>query len=95
MVDWHASNSSRLFPHGLPAFADQLGLSLQLYTPFWDDAFQTPYNMTESTVFKRTKLVTPNDSYPFFVDLFDFGTKQTNGRFSAYEIDFLDANFQV
>ena len=41
VVDWHASNSSGLFPHGLPAFADKLGLPLQLYTPFWADAYQS------------------------------------------------------
>lgn len=43
VVDWHASNSSGLFPHGLPAFSDKLGLPLQLYTPFWSDEFQTKW----------------------------------------------------
>lgn len=93
VVNWTASPVPRLFPNGLPAFADKLNLPLQLYTPFWDDSFPTPYNMTESTVFKNTKLVTPEDSYAFFSDLFDFGHAQTNGRFSTYEIDFLDSNF--
>ena len=50
--------------------------------------------MTESTVFKGTKLVVPADSYAFFSDLFDLGNAQTNGRMKAYEIDFLDSNFQ-
>ena len=49
--------------------------------------------MTESTVINGTKLVTPNDSYKFFSDVFDDGAKQTNGRFATYEIDFLDSNF--
>jgi len=39
--DWHASNSSGLFPHGLPAFSDKLDLPLQLYTPFWWADFWT------------------------------------------------------
>ena len=43
VVDWHASNSSGLFPHGLQAFSDKLNLPLQLYTPFWSDTFQTKY----------------------------------------------------
>ena len=30
VVRWEASNSTRLFPHGLPRFADTLGLPLQL-----------------------------------------------------------------
>jgi hypothetical protein len=46
VVDWHASNASRLFPDGLPAFAQRLGIELQLYTPFWSDAFSSPYAMT-------------------------------------------------
>jgi len=92
--DWHASNSSQLFPNGLPAFADKLGLPLQLYTPFWSDLYQTKYKTFESTAFKGTKLVTPDDSYHFFSDLFDLGKKMTNGRFNTYEIDFLDSNFQ-
>ena len=49
--------------------------------------------MTESTVFKGTKLVTPADSYRFFADLYDLGNRMTNGRFSTYEIDFLLSNF--
>ena len=67
--DWHASNSSRLFPNGtglLAGFQARLGLPLQLYAPFWSsDKFDVNhvYNMTESTVFAGTKLVTPNDSY--------------------------------
>jgi len=93
VVNWTASPAARLFPNGLPAFADKLNIPLQLYTPFWDDSFPTPYNMTESTVFQHTKLVTPDDSYAFFSDLFDNGQDQTNGRFSTYEIDFLDSNF--
>lgn len=93
VVNWTASTVPRLFPDGLPAFSDALGLPLQLYTPFWADAYVTPYNMTESTVFSRTKLVTPADSYAFFSDLFDNGLEQTNGRMQAYEIDFLDSNF--
>ena len=100
--DWHASNSSRLFPGGgglLANFQQALGLPLQLYTPFWSsDKFDPPphkYNMTESTVFKGTKLVTPADSYRFFSDQFDLGAQHTGGRenFAAYEIDFLDSNF--
>jgi hypothetical protein len=94
VVDWHASNSSGLFPHGLPAFSDRLDLPLQLYTPFWSDQFETKYHTFESTKFKGTKLVTPNDSYAFFADQFDLGLQMTNGRFSTYEIDFLDANFE-
>lgn len=84
--DWRASNASRLFPSGLPAFSDALGLPLQLYAPFWADDFVTPYNMTESSTFKGTKLVTPRDSHAFFVDFFDLGTAQTKGRFAAFEI---------
>jgi hypothetical protein len=57
VVDWHASNSSGLFPSGLPAFAAKLGLPLQLYTPFFNDAYKTPYKMTESTTFPHTKVV--------------------------------------
>eukprot|EP00756_Hemistasia_phaeocysticola_P044960 Hpha_TRINITY_DN18735_c0_g1::TRINITY_DN18735_c0_g1_i1::g.47372::m.47372 len=94
VVDWHASNSSGLFPNGLPAFSDALGLPLQLYTPFWDDKYETKYRTFESTSFKGTKLVVPDDSYAFFSDLFDLGLKMTNGRFNTYEIDFLDANFK-
>lgn len=94
IVDWNASQSPRLFPSGLPAFSDRLGLPLQLYTPFWSDEYPTKYRMVESTTFKGTKLVTPNDSYPFFADLLDKGKRMTNGRFSTYEIDFLDLNFQ-
>jgi len=93
--DWHASNSSGLFPHGLPAFSDKLDLPLQLYTPFWSDQFKTKYPMTESTGFKGTKMVNPNSSYAFFSDFFDLGKKITNGRFKAFEVDFLDANFKV
>ena len=84
--DWRASNASRLFPSGLPAFSDALGLPLQLYAPFWADDFVTPYNMTESSTFKGTKLVTPRDSHAFFADFFDLGTAQTKGRFAAFEI---------
>ena len=36
--------------------------------------------MTESTAFKGTKLVVPEQSYAFFADYFDFGIAQTNGR---------------
>jgi len=50
--------------------------------------------MTPSTVFKGTKLVVPADSYDFFSDLFDLGNQQSGDRFKAYEIDFLDSNFQ-
>jgi hypothetical protein len=50
--------------------------------------------MSESTSFKGTKLVVPDDSYAFFSDFFDLGKAMTNGRFSTYEIDFLDSNFQ-
>jgi hypothetical protein len=71
VTDWHASTVPRLFPSGLNAFADKLGLPLQLYTPFFADDFVTPYNMTESTAFKGTKIVTPKDSFAFFSDLFD------------------------
>jgi hypothetical protein len=94
VVDWHASNSSGLFPSGLPAFSDKLDLPLQLYTPFWADAFKTKYQMSESKSFKGTKLVVPNDSYAFFSDFFDLGKSMTNNRFNTYEIDFLDSNFQ-
>jgi hypothetical protein len=92
--DWHASNASRLFPSGLPAFSDALGLPLQLYAPFWADDFVTPYNTTESSTFRGTKLVTPADAYAFFRDFFALGHEQTNGRFSAFEIDFMDDNFR-
>lgn len=91
--DWHADTDPRLFPSGLPAFSDALGLDLQLYAPFWSDKFNTTFNMTASTVFSGTKLVTPADSYAFFADWFDLGANLTNGRFRAFEIDFLDANF--
>ena len=94
MTDWHASNVSRLFPNGLPRFSERLGLPLQLYTPFFADNFQTPYNMTESTVFKGTKIVVPAQSYAFFSDLFDLGLQQTGDRMRAYEVDFLDSNFE-
>jgi hypothetical protein len=100
--DWHASNSSRLFPNGTGLLADfqaRLGLPLQLYAPFWSsDKFDVNhvYNMTESTVFSGTKLVTPNDSARFFSDWFDLGATLTGGakNFVAFEIDFLDSNFQ-
>ena len=100
--DWHASNSSRLFPNGTGLLADfqaRLGLPLQLYAPFWSsDKFDVNhvYNMTESTVFSGTKLVTPNDSARFFSDFFDLGATLTGGakNFVAFEIDFLDSNFQ-
>ena len=91
--DWHASNSSGLFPRGLPAFARRLGLPLQLYTPFFDDRFATPHRTFESSSFGGTKLPVPDDSYAFFADLFDLGVEMTGGRFEIYEIDFLDANF--
>ena len=94
VVDWHASNSSGLFPHGLARFADRLGLPLQLYTPWFDDAYPTRFNMTESTVFRGTKIVVPDDSYAFFAALFDLGKSMTNGAFSTYEVDFLDKNFR-
>lgn len=93
VLNWTASTVLRLFPHGLPAFADQLGLSLQLYTPFWDVNYTTTFAMTPSTVFPGTKLPTPNASYDFFSAVFDDGAQQTNGRFKTYEIDFLDDNF--
>lgn len=93
VADWHASNSSGLFPHGLPAFAEKLGLPLQLYTPFFDNSFATPYRTFESSAFGGTKLPVPDDSYAFFSDLFDLGKQMTGGRFDIYEIDFLDANF--
>jgi hypothetical protein len=66
--DWHADNSTRLFPNGgglLAGYQKALGLPLQLYAPFWSsDKFDVNhvYNMTESSVFGGTKLVTPNDS---------------------------------
>lgn len=50
--------------------------------------------MSESTSFKGTKVVVPNDAAGFFADLFDLGLNMTNGRFSTYEIDFLDSNFK-
>ena len=100
--DWHADNSTRLFPSGetlLAAFQKNLGVPLQLYAPFWSsDKFDVNhvYNMTESTAFAGTKLVTPNDSYRFFSDWFDLGAQLTGGRenFVAFEIDFLDDNFR-
>ena len=94
ITNWTASTVPRLFPHGLKAFADKLDLPLQLYAPFWADDFKTPYNMTESTVFKGTKLVTPADSAAFFADVYDDGNRQTGGRMKTFEIDFLDANFR-
>ena len=93
VTNWTASPAQRLFPNGLANFADTLDLPLQLYTPFWADDYATIYNMTESTVFGGTKLVTPEDSYAFFSDMFDLGQEQTNHRFVTYEIDFLDLNF--
>jgi hypothetical protein len=89
VVNWTADPDPRLFPHGLRAFADAVDLPLQLYTPFWDESYPSPYNMTPSTVFPHTKLVVPGQSYPFFRDLFALGQQQTGGRFSTYEIDFL------
>ena len=94
VVDWHASNSSGLFPNGLKAFSDKLDLPLQLYTPWWMDAYQSKYRMFESTSFKGTKLVVPDDSYKFFCDYFDLGKEMTNGRFNTFEVDFLDINFK-
>ena len=94
IVHWNASNASRLFPRGMRAFSDALGLPLQLYTPFWADSYRSKYRMVESTVLAHTKLVTPNDSYPFFAELLDGGLAMTRGRFSTYEIDFLDRNFE-
>jgi hypothetical protein len=96
--DWHASNSSGLFPSGLPNFADKLDLPLQLYTPFWwDDFWSSPdwasFKTFKSTQFHGTSLVVPDDSYKFFAKFFDLGKTMTNGRFNTYEIDFLDANF--
>lgn len=93
VTDWHASNVSRLFPNGLNAFSDKLDLPLQLYTPFFADDFVTPYNTTESTSFRGTKIVTPRDSYKFYSDLFDLGNSETGGRMKAYECDFLMDNF--
>lgn len=98
VTDWHASNSSGLFPSGLPAFSDKLDLPLQLYTPFWWANFWSSpewskYETFNSTQFKGTKLVVPTDSYKFFSQFFDLGKSMTNGRFNTYEIDFLDANF--
>jgi len=84
--DWHPSNVTRLFPSGdglLANFQKQLGIPLQLYTPFWsEDKFDTEnkYNMTPSTVFANTKLVVPNDSYRFFSDWFDLGAEITGSR---------------
>lgn len=99
VTDWHASNSTGLFPSGLPAFASALDLPLQLYTPFWwDDFWSLPpwnqYKTFKSTQFHGTSLVAPEDSYNFFARFFDLGKSMTKGRFSTYEIDFLDANFK-
>ena len=104
IVDWHPSNVSRLFPSAGPspnrtltAFQAALGLPLQLYVPFWSDAFDPNhvYNMTESTQFARTKLVTPKDSARFFTDWFALGSTLSGGarNFAAFEIDFLHDNF--
>ena len=94
--DWRASNASRLFPNGLAAFADNLALPLQLYTPFWaDDCVQCEgYNFTESTVFAKTKLPAPNAARAFFDAYFDLGNEQTHDRMKAFELDFLDSNFK-
>ena len=51
------------------------------------------YRTFESTTFKGTKLVVPDDSYKFFCDYFDLGKEMTNGRFNTFEVDFLDINF--
>ena len=60
VVEWDASNASRLFPHGLRAFADRLNLPLQLYTPFWSDAYPSGgLRFVESTRFPRTKVRAP------------------------------------
>ena len=94
-MDWHAANGSGLlFPGGLPAFADKLALPLQLYTPFFNDAYQTKARTFESTSFHKQKLPVPDDSRLFFDELFDLGLKLTNGRFNTYEIDFLHDNFR-
>ena len=65
----------------------------------WDNFWQaSPWNKFKtfkSTQFHGTSLVTPDDSYKFFAEFFDLGKTMTNGRFNTYEIDFLDANFQV
>ena len=72
----------------------ELGLPLQLYTPFFADTFPTKHRTFESTFFAGTKLPVPDDSYAFFADLFDLGLAMTGGRFHVYEIDFLDDNFR-
>jgi len=89
VANWTADPDPRLFPHGMQPFAESVDLPLQLYTPFWDDSYVSPYNMTPSTVFAGTKLVVPSQSYSFFRDMFALGQQQTGGRFSTYEIDFL------
>ena len=58
----------------------------QLYTPFWADAYPSPYNMTPSTVLANTKLVVPEDSYAFFSNYFDSGIAQTNGRYGTQQL---------
>jgi hypothetical protein len=72
--NWVGDNATILFPHGLPAFQQSLGLPLILYTPFWCDTYVSPYNMTPSTQFSNTKIVVPDDSYAFFRDLMTTGT---------------------
>ena len=55
------SGPARRHPPRAPATAGDdtvitaLGLPLQLYVPFWADAFVTRFNMTESTAFRGTK----------------------------------------
>ena len=87
VVDWHASNSSGLFPNGLSAFADKLDLPLQLYTPFWNDKFATKYRTFESTQFHGTKRGVPDDSYHFFADFFDLGQIDTFRAAVAHSSD--------
>lgn len=89
VVDWNASNASRLFPHGLRSFSERLGLPLQLYTPFWSDKYPTKYQMVESSIFKGTKLVTPNDSHAFFADLFDQVSQPVSNQVACQRRDLL------
>ena len=101
MVDWHADPGPRLFPHGLPAFADRLDLPLMLYTPFFSEHFNwtgyeagVPVGGTGINMQADQRLPTAASSRRFYGDLFDLGTRESNGRFVAYEMDFLGANFR-
>ena len=101
VVEWVGDPAPLLFPHGLPAFADALGLPLMLYTPFFSKDYNwtgygvgVPSSNDPPNMASDQRLPTANSSRKFYSDLFALGKAQTNGRFVAYEMDFLGANFE-